>query len=600
MFRIRRIHDDTLSIDKEAIAQVQKILRNQFSTLSDRDVTKLTRQLKDPVKYRFRSILFIAENLQHHVLGFALVQHAPDIGFCFLDYISVEPHKSGGGVGGALYEQVREEAAALSGVGLFFESLPDEPDLCGNPALLEQNRARLKFYERFGATPITHTAYETPLKPEDTCPPHLVFDPLGKKAPLSRELARAIIRSILERKYGSACPPGYIDRIVASVQDDPVRVRKPRYSRTAPPEISRPRQSIVKRIALVVNDRHDIHHVHERGYVEAPVRISRILEGLEKTGLFDRLRPHHFSERDIKAVHANGYVEYFKRMCTRLEPGRSIYPYVFPIRNSTRPPKELPVRAGYYCIDTFTPLNRNAFTAAKRAVDCTLTAARSILQGYRLAYALVRPPGHHAEREAFGGFCYFNNAAVAANYLSRQGRVAVLDIDFHHGNGTQDIFYDRADVLTLSIHGHPSFAYPYFSGFADERGFGAGEGFNRNYPMPEHLTGEAYRKVLAQALRRIQTHRPHFLIVALGLDTAKGDPTGTWNLTAKDLEINGRLIGSLRLPTLVVQEGGYRTRSLGLNARHFFEGLFTGAFAPLDTAGKEDSRQWKQRTLENF
>ncbi len=130
----------------------------------------------------------------------------------------------------------------------------------------------------------------------------------------------------------------------------------------------------------------------------------------------------------------------------------------------------MPVRAGYYCIDTFTPLNRNAYTAAKGAVDCALTAASQILTGYRISYALVRPPGHHAESKVFGGFCYFNSSAMAANYLSVHGRVAVLDVDYHHGNGTQDIFYQRDDVLTVSIHGHPSFAYPYFSGFSEETG----------------------------------------------------------------------------------------------------------------------------------
>jgi hypothetical protein len=146
-----------------------------------------------------------------------------------------------------------------------------------------------------------------------------------------------------------------------------------------------------------------------------------------------------------------------------LEVKESVYPYVFPIRNVARPPKDLAVRAGYYCIDTFTPLNHNAFPVAARAVDCAMTAAQRVLEGARVAYALVRPPGHHAERRSFGGFCYLNSAAVAANYLSGYGRVAMLDVDYHHGNGQQTIFYRRADVLTVSLHGHPSFAYPYFT-----------------------------------------------------------------------------------------------------------------------------------------
>ncbi|MCX5864588.1 MAG: acetylpolyamine amidohydrolase, partial [Deltaproteobacteria bacterium] len=152
-------------------------------------------------------------------------------------------------------------------------------------------------------------------------------------------------------------------------------------------------------------------------------------------------------------------------------------------------------------------------------------------------------------------------------------------IDYHHGNGTQDIFYRRNDVLTLSIHGHPSFAYPYFSGFSDEVGEETGRGFNRNYPLPEALDGTAYRLVLARALKRVRAFKPQFLVVALGFDPAEKDPTGTWSLTAADFEEIGRMLGSLRLPTLIVQEGGYRTRSLGTNARHFFLGLWVGQLA---------------------
>ncbi len=578
MFRIRRIYDDTLAIDREAIVQVQGILREQFQALKEDDVVKLAARLKNPLKYRFRSILFVADDQRGHVKGFALVLHAPDEGFCYLDFISVEPRRAGGGIGSALYERVREETLALNGIGLFFESLPDDPKLCRDSTeVLKQNRARLKFYENYGACPIIHTEYETPLVPEDVCPPYLVFDPLGKDGVLSRDSARRVVRAILERKYGRFSPPGYIDKVVASFKDDPVRLRAPKYIRKRPPLRVRLTRSLERRIPLVINDKHRIHHVHERGYVESPARISHILDGIGGLDFFEKKNPLRFSEKYIKKVHDKQYVDYLKRMSSLIEPDRSVYPYVFPIRNKTRPPREMPVRAGYYCIDTFTPLNRNAYLAAKRAVDCALTAARVLLEGYRLAYALVRPPGHHAERRAFGGFCYFNSGAIAADYLSRHGKVAVLDIDYHHGNGTQDIFYNRSDVLTLSIHGHPKFAYPYFTGFREERGTGAGEGYNVNFPLKESVGGEVYRKVLDKALKRIIRFRPQFLIVALGLDTAKGDPTGTWNLLAGDFYTNGRHIGSLRLPTLVIQEGGYRTRSLGTNARRFFSGLWEGA-----------------------
>ncbi|MBN1550445.1 histone deacetylase family protein, partial [bacterium] len=214
------------------------------------------------------------------------------------------------------------------------------------------------------------------------------------------------------------------------------------------------------------------------------------------------------------------------------------------------------------------------FLAAKRAVDCALTAADKLLEGYRIAYALVRPPGHHAERNVYGGFCYFNNAAVAANYLSSFGKIAILDIDYHHGNGQQDIFYSRNDVLTVSIHGEPSTSYPYFTGFISEKGEGSGLGFNINLPLHEHITNDEYMTTLEKAIRNIQSFGPSYIIVCLGLDTARGDPTGSWNLNTSAYKRIGSMIGNLKQPVLVIQEGGYLTRSIGANAKHFFLGLW--------------------------
>jgi acetoin utilization deacetylase AcuC-like enzyme len=595
MFRIRRIYDDLLPIDRNAIAQVQDILREQFPLLPKEKVNKLPDQLRNPFKYRFRSILFVAEGIKGRVKGFALLQHVPDLRSCYLDFISAATYRTGGGIGGALYQRVREEALSLDAAGLFFECLPDDPSLCKDPRILKQNAERLRFYERFGARPIVNTAYETPVKPGGDCPPYLVFDNLGRAVNLDRDLTRKIVRAILETHYGNLCPPEYIDRVVGSFNDQPVRLREPKYVKGERTTEVKPIASLEKRIALVVSDVHIIHHVHEQGYVESPVRISAILKEIEPTGLFERANIQHFSDKHIKEVHDSRFVEYLRRVSENVEPGESVYPYVFPIRNKTRPPKELPIRAGYYCIDTFTPLNEKAYFAAKRAVDCALTAARKIQEGYRLAYALVRPPGHHAEKQAFGGFCYLNSTAIAAHSLSALGKVAVLDIDYHYGNGTYDIFRHRSDVLTLSIHGHPHFAYPYFSGFDDERGEGAGAGFNVNYPLPEHMTGDQYRRILARALRRIARYKANVLVIALGLDTAKGDPTGTWSLVPKDFGINGRMIGSLRLPTLVVQEGGYRIRTLGTNARHFFLGLWEGMHRFADPVRMESVNNHKQK-----
>jgi acetoin utilization deacetylase AcuC-like enzyme/GNAT superfamily N-acetyltransferase len=575
LFRIRRIYDDTLPINKQAIKQVQEILKTQFNELNQQDIEKLPKHLRNPLEYRFRSILFVADDEKGRVRGFALLHHAADLNFTYLDYIAAAQQKTGRGIGSALYEMVREMALQLGVVGIFFECLPDDPKLCQSE-FLKQNIARLRFYERYGARPIWNTAYETPVKPDDNCPPYLVFDSLGRETPLLRDKAREIVRAILKRKYAYLCPPEYIEMVVASFRDDPVQLRPPKYiKKEIMPVVPLPSPKALK-IALVVNDKHEIHHVHERGYVESPVRVKSILKEILPTGLFEQVTGRRYGIAHITAVHDPDFVRYLRKICSNLPPNKSVYPYVFPIRNVARPPKELPIRAGYYCIDTFTPLNQNAFLAAKRAIDCTLTAADQLLKGHYIAYALVRPPGHHAERRVFGGFCYFNSASVAAHYLSRHGKVSILDIDYHHGNGHQSIFYERADVLTISIHGQPSFSYPYFSGFSEEIGEGSGKGFNLNLPQPEKLDGSQYREALSRALRRIRQFDPQFVIVALGLDTAKGDPTGSWSLTAKDFFKNGQMIGRLGLPLLIVQEGGYAVRSLGINARHFFVGLWQG------------------------
>ena len=572
MFRIRRIYDEVLPRNQNALDQVKTIMRSQFAAVPAEEIDQLGRHLRDPFLKRFLTILFVAENMRQRVQGFAFLLHEPQIRFCYLDWIATRAGKTSGGIGGALYARVRQETAALGAKGLFFECLPDEVSLCPNEALLMQNRKRLRFYEQYGARPIIGTAYEKPYKQDQTCMPHLMFDGLGRTERPDHDFVCAVVRAILERKYAGYVPADYVQMVVNSIDQGPVMLREFRYVK--PPVASAAvSERPCDRIALVFPDQHFTHHVHEKGYVEAPVRIRSILKEIADSSLFEMIVPSAFSEKHITSVHDLDFVNFLRRTCREIEENRYVYPYVFPIRNKTRLPKDRYILAGYYCIDTFTPLTRHAYTVARSAVNCTLSAAKEILSGRRLAYALVRPPGHHAERRSFGGFCYFNNNAVAAQYLRAFGRVAILDLDYHHGNGQQDIFYRRADVLTVSIHGYPGFAYPYFSGFSDERGEGEGEGFNLNLPLPEEVDGDRYRKALSAALKRVVNFDPVFLVVALGFDTAKGDPTGTWSLSPRDFEINGRMLGELGLPTLVVQEGGYRTRTLGLNAKHFFEGM---------------------------
>ena len=577
MFRVRRIFDEVLPANRSAIAEVQQILAEQFSGVSTEEIAGLPARLHDPFIKRFRTILYVAENGRRKVLGFAVVLHDPEDDFCYLDYLATAKGVTGRGVGAALYEHVRDEAAGLGVGGLLFECLPDDPERCANPTVRDANARRLKFYESYGARPILGTGYENPVdKNQPDNLPHLVYDGLKSETPPSRDFVQRAIRAVLERKYGHVCPQEYIERVVASVTDDPVQLREFRYVKKHPHKPARMR---FRPMAMVVNDRHNIHHIRERGYVESPTRIKAIDGDLILAGLAESVPPQSYPEEHITAVHDPKLVDYLRVACADVPDGKSVYPYVFPVRNASRPPKELSVLAGYFCIDTFTPINRNAFPAAKRAVDCALTAADAVLAGRKVAYALVRPPGHHAEHRLFGGFCYFNNNAVAAHHLSRGGKkVAILDVDYHHGNGQQDIFYSRSDVLTVSLHGDPSFAYPYFTGFDDERGEGAGEGYNLNLPLPEHLDGQGYRESLVEALTAIKSFQPDYLVVALGLDPAKGDPTGTWSLHPKDFQANGRLIGQLQLPTVVVQEGGYRTRTLGTNARHFFQGLLEAVY----------------------
>ncbi len=568
MFLIRRIYEDYLPVNKSAIVEVQKIFNSHFPDAPQGDIETLADRLNNPFLKKFRTILLVAENASHHVLGFAILLHEPELKFCYLDYMACGKAFTGRGIGGAMYEHLRAQARSLNVNGLFFECLPSESDRCADANLRKLNASRLKFYGSYGVRRIIGTRYESPVpNGSNDCLPHLMFDDLDSGKGLKAGFTQQLIRAVLERKYSEICPESYVQEVVASVVD-PVK-----FSELSRAPHEGPKRATSSKIAMVINDKHDIHHIRERGYVESPVRIPVIGSELERHGLVKNVPVKEYPLKHILAVHDRGLVEYLDKACKNAPEGKSVYPYVFPIRNATRPPKELSVRAGYYCIDTFTPINRNAYPAARRGVDATMTAADAMLSGERLAYALVRPPGHHAERKSFGGFCYFCNAAVAANHFSSIGNVAVLDIDYHHGNGQQDIFYSRSDVFTVSIHGDPDFAYPYFTGFADEQGEGDGVGHNLNIPLPEVQNGKQFRVALSKALKAIREYAPKFLVVCLGLDPAKGDPTGTWSLIADDFKQNGQMIGELNLPTLVVQEGGYRTRTLGINARNFFSGL---------------------------
>ena len=276
----------------------------------------------------------------------------------------------------------------------------------------------------------------------------------------------------------------------------------------------------------------------------------------------------------LSPVHDTAYVTFLREACAGLTAARepALYPSVFPYRPGQHG-RSLRARMGEFCFDTYTPLLPGTFAAALLMASSAVGASSAVTAGERVAYALGRPPGHHAERARCGGYSYLNGTALAADQLTRLGRVAVLDVDVHHGNGTQHLFYDRADVLTVSIHGDPADLFPHFSGFADETGTGRGLGFNRNLPLPPKTDGRGYQPALETALELIGKFRPAFLVVALGFDAHVDDPIGGLALTTEYFARMAATIRQLGLPTVLVQEGGYGLEVLGECAATFMRGL---------------------------
>jgi acetoin utilization deacetylase AcuC-like enzyme len=332
---------------------------------------------------------------------------------------------------------------------------------------------------------------------------------------------------------------------------------------------------------------------------EAPVRVAMILQALDQARLGPVQPPRAFGMAPIRAVHDTAYLDYLEHAYERWvaaggDPA-AVLPSTLAVRWMSRQSVGPLAAPGYYSFDLTAPIVAGTFQAACAAANVALTAAELVLGGHDLVYALCRPPGHHAGRDLCGGYCYLNNAAIAANYLGDAGcglgdgepadpqlpspishppqRVAVLDIDFHHGNGTQQIFYERDDVLFVSIHGDPAREYPFFAGYADERGAGTGLGFNLNFPLEASVTSQRYLAVLDQALAAIASFAPRFLVLSVGLDTFGGDPIGDFGLTTDAYPQIGRRIAALSLPTLAVQEGGYAIAALGENAAGLLRGL---------------------------
>ncbi|MBP7493228.1 MAG: histone deacetylase family protein [Rhodoferax sp.] len=319
---------------------------------------------------------------------------------------------------------------------------------------------------------------------------------------------------------------------------------------------------------------------------EVPARADHVLKELERRQLGPVQAPLAFEDAALTRIHAPRYLDFLAHAWDEwvaLDPanaGRDAFPSVWPTRTlrSDVLPANFSARMGLFSSDAGSPLTSGTWAAAQAGAHCALSAAQHVAGGARAAFALSRPPGHHAGADFFGGYCFLNNAALAAQQLRDQGveRVAVLDIDYHHGNGTQSIFYDRADVLFTSIHGDPSTEFPFFLGYADELGAGVGLGFNQNYPLPRGTDFAAWSAVLKTALDRIHQFGAQAVVVSLGLDTFEGDPISGFKLKSEDYLRVGEAIAGAGLPTVFVFEGGYAVEEVGVNAVNVLEGFAQG------------------------
>ena len=338
----------------------------------------------------------------------------------------------------------------------------------------------------------------------------------------------------------------------------------------APPE-----RPVMKVVYSPLHARHDggmeIHRGRFVPTFETPARAEMILAALTAAG-HELTPPRDIPESRLLRIHDAQFVEFLRGAYGRWQAeGRDecMLPSGFPARGLRRDriPAGISGAMGYYTFDASTPIVAGTWDAALAAARSAMTAAAIVSEGEAAAYALCRPPGHHAGRSSYGGYCFLNNAALAAQYLLDEGcgRVAVIDVDYHHGNGTQDIFWERDDVLFVSLHGTPETEYPYFLGYADERGAGRGEGHTLNLPLPEGTGWGDYRAALGTALDAIRQYRPDAIVVSLGVDTFEADPISAFKLEGEHYPLLGACLAGLGRPTVLVQEGGYAVAEIGAN-----------------------------------
>ncbi|GAA4119212.1 histone deacetylase family protein [Aminobacter aganoensis] len=312
---------------------------------------------------------------------------------------------------------------------------------------------------------------------------------------------------------------------------------------------------------------------------EKPSRAEIIKKRVESEKLGPILAPEIHDLAAAKRVHTADYVDFLPTVWPKWEAAGksgSAIPFAWPTRGlrGDVPPRNIEALLGFYSFDGGASFVKGTWDAIKSSYDVALTAAQFVKAGERSAFALCRPPGHHAGAAFMGGYCFINNAAVAAQWFRDQGarRVAVLDVDYHHGNGTQEIFYDRPDIQVINLHGDPMTEYPFFLGHADERGVGAGEGFNLNYPLPFGTSWDKWSLALEDACAKLAAYAPDVVVVSLGVDTFEKDPISQFKLTSADYPRIGARIARLGLPSLFVMEGGYAVDEIGINA----VGVLTG------------------------
>lgn len=312
-------------------------------------------------------------------------------------------------------------------------------------------------------------------------------------------------------------------------------------------------------------------------FPDQPERVRMLLAGARKAGAEVRAA-RGFDDARLTAVHTPRYLEFLDSVHTKWVKRPAAHAEVLaslrPVEPHARYPRAPLGRAGWHMMDFSCPILEDTARVARASAMTALTASAYAREGERFVYALCRPSGHHAYAERAGGFCYLNNAAIAAQDLREaHERVAILDIDVHHGNGTQSIFYERADVLTVSIHADPERFYPFYWGYEEQMGKGAGRGFNLNIPVPVRSDDEVWLGALHFALDRIAGFAPGALVVSLGLDAHEADPLRGGAVTTEGFSRLARAIAELKLPTVLIQEGGYMTDQLGDNLATFLGGL---------------------------